>query len=143
MLELIRIIITGVFIVIEGIRDLRQRKISMGMVTFYGALAIFIQAVNIKEQWFSILGGILVGVFLLLLSKITRGKIGEGDAWILIVTGISLGFRNNLILLLLSLWVASVVSIFLLLFQKVKRKTEMPFVFFMIPGYIWLLLIVR
>ncbi len=141
MLKFLTMFSVGGLILVEGIRDLYKRKISMVSILLFGIFGIMIQLPHIKENWPGIVGGIFIGVIIYGLSKLTKGKIGEGDGWILMVTGIFLGFRNNIMLLLLSLWVAAAVSIFLLLLKKAKRKTELPFVCFMIPGYILLLII--
>ena len=141
MLEFLTMFSVGGLILVEGIRDLCKRKISMISILLFGILGILIQLPYVRENWLGIVGGIFIGVIIYVLSKLTKGKIGEGDGWILMITGIFLGFRNNIMLLLLSLWVAAAVSIFLLLLKKAKRKTELPFVFFMIPGYVLLLII--
>ena len=141
MLEIIKIVVLGVFLLIEGIRDLQKHKVSMITVMIAGILGVIFQFGIIQENGLKIIGGILIGIVLLSLAKITREKIGYGDGWIFVVTGIYMGFRNNMYLLLLSLFLASLVSICLLVFKKVNKKTELPFVPFILPGYLLLLVI--
>lgn len=141
MLEIIKIVVLGVFLLIEGIRDLQKHKVSMITVMIAGILGVIFQFGIIQENGLKIIGGILIGIVLLLLAKMTREKIGYGDGWIFVVTGIYLGFHSNMYLLLLSLFLASLVSICLLVFKKVNKKTELPFVPFILPGYLLLLVI--
>lgn len=141
MLEIIKIVVLGVFLLIEGIRDLQKHKVSMITVMIAGILGVIFQFGIIQENGLKIIGGILIGIVLLLLAKMTREKIGYGDGWIFVVTGIYMGFRNNMYLLLLSLFLASLVSICLLVFKKVNKKTELPFVSFVLPGYLLLFII--
>lgn len=141
MLEIIKIVVLGVFLLIEGIRDLQKHKVSMITVMIAGILGVIFQFGIIQENGLKIIGGILIGIVLLSLAKITREKIGYGDGWIFVVTGIYMGFRNNMYLLLLSLFLASLVSICLLVFKKVNKKTELPFVSFILPGYLLLFVI--
>lgn len=141
MLEIIKIVVLGVFLLIEGIRDLQKHKVSMITVMIAGILGVIFQFGIIQENGLKIIGGILIGIVLLLLAKMTREKIGYGDGWIFVVTGIYMGFRNNMYLLLLSLFLASLVSICLLVFKKVNKKTELPFVSFVLPGYLLLFVI--
>ena len=141
MLEIIKIVVLGVFLLIEGIRDLQKHKVSMITVMIAGILGVFFQFGIMQENGLKIIGGILIGIVLLLLAKMTREKIGYGDGWIFVVTGIYMGFRNNMYLLLLSLFLASLVSICLLAFKKVNKKTELPFVSFILPGYLLLFVI--
>ena len=129
------------FLLIEGIRDLQKHKVSMITVMIVGILGVIFQFGIIQENGLKIIGGILIGIVLLLLAKMTREKIGYGDGWIFVVTGIYMGFRNNMYLLLLSLFLASLVSICLLVFKKVNKKTELPFVSFVLPGYLLLFVI--
>lgn len=138
MLEIIKIVVLGVFLFLEGIRDLRKHKVSMIMVVVVGIIGGVLQINSIRENGMGILSGIFVGIILLLLAKITREKIGYGDGWIFVVTGVYLGFRDNIYLLLLALFLASLVSIFLLAIKKVNGKTELPFVSFMLPSYLLL-----
>ena len=141
MLEIIKIVVLGVFLLIEGIRDLQKHKVSMITVMIAGILGVIFQFGIIQENGLKIIGGILIGIVLLLLAKMTREKIGYGDGWIFVVTGIYMGFRNNMYLLLLSLFLASLVSICLLVFKKVNKKTELPFVSFVLPSYLLLFVI--
>lgn len=141
MLEIIKIVVLGVFLLIEGIRDLQKHKVSMITVMIAGILGVIFQFGIIQENGLKIIGGILIGIVLLSLAKITREKIGYGDGWIFVVTGIYLGFHSNMYLLLLSLFLASLVSICLLVFKKVNKKTELPFVSFVLPGYLLLFVI--
>ncbi len=141
ILEIIKIIVLGVFLLIEGIRDLRKHRVSMITIVIAGVLGVILQFSIIRENGLEILGGILIGIMLLLLAKMTREKIGYGDGWIFVVAGIYLGFRGNIYLLLLSLFLASSASICLLVFKKVNRKTELPFVSFLLPGYLLLFVI--
>ena len=108
MLEIIKIVVLGVFLLIEGIRDLQKHKVSMITVMIAAILGVIFQFGIIQENGLKIIGGILIGIVLLSLAKITREKIGYGDGWIFVVTGIYLGFHSNMYLLLLSLFLASI-----------------------------------
>ena len=139
VLEIIKIISLGTFLFVEGIRDLRKHKISMLAVIVAGVMGGILQFDSLEENGWEILGGIFIGIALLILAKVTKEKIGYGDGWVLMVSGIYLGVRGNMYLLLLSLFLASLVSICLLVFKKVNKKTELPFVSFVLPGYLLLL----
>ena len=141
ILEIIKIIVLGEFLLIEGYRDLRQRNISMMAVWIVGVLGAILQFEGIKENGIEIAGGMIIGALILLLAKLTDEKIGYGDGWVLMISGLYLGFRYNMYLLLISLMLASFISIILLLTKKADKKTELPFVSFMLPGYLLLLAI--
>lgn len=124
-----------IFLTMEGIRDLRERKISMKSVLFFGIVGIITSLPDIKLQWMSLMGGIAIGVGLLLIAKFTREKVGFGDGWIFTVSGVYLGFYNNLSLFFIALFLAAMTSVALLVFKRVSFKTELPFVSFVLPAY--------
>ncbi len=139
-MEKVRAIIFLIFILLEGIRDLHKRKISLVSVSAFGSLGILLQCTHWSENWMNLLGGIGVGAAVLLLAKITKEKIGYGDGWVLMVSGIYLGFYGNLVLLAYSLMATSAVAILLIVLKKAKKNTELPFVTFMFIGYIVLMI---
>jgi leader peptidase (prepilin peptidase)/N-methyltransferase len=66
----------------------------------------------------------------------TGGKIGMGDGILLCVTGIGLGFWNNLELFGVALFLAAVLSIILMILRVVDRKKSIPFIPFLFAGYL-------
>lgn len=82
-------------------------------------------------------GGMLVGVFLLFISFITRQQIGIGDGILFVITGIGLGFLNNIILLFSSLFLTSIVALSLFVAKKIKRKETLPFI-----PFVWISFVV-
>ncbi len=129
------------FLSVEGIRDLRKRHISMKSTLIFGVMAILLRIPNLSQDILDVLGGILIGFFLLFMAWITKEKIGYGDGWVFVVSGICLGFKNNMILLFMALFIAALVSAILLICKKVNKKTELPFVSFVMPAYCLLLLL--
>ncbi|MFT3982668.1 MAG: hypothetical protein QM697_02075 [Lachnospiraceae bacterium] len=94
----------------------------------------------------SIIGGLLPGIVLLLCSKLLKGAVGEGDAYLIMLTGLMLGRENNL-LLLGGLLLSAGCAAFLLLVRQKEKKTTIPFVpflflsdiliFFIMPAAEW------
>ena len=82
------------------------------------------------------IGGLSIGLAIVLLSKLTAGKIGMGDGILLCITGIGLGFWSNLELFGIALFLAAILSIVLLMLKMVDRKKSIPFVPFLFAGYI-------
>lgn len=82
--------------------------------------------------------GFILGTGVMLLSKLTKGKIGAGDGMVLCVTGLGLGFWGNMELFALALTIAAVFSIGLLILRLVNRKHSIPFIPFLFVSYILL-----
>ena len=109
-------LITGIYLSVMAVIDHRLQKIPV----LPGVIGILV---------------IVLGVFLYLMSKATRGAVGEGDALVYLMTGVTLGFFGNIELLTLSLFFSAIVSVFLLVFRKVGKKKRIPFVPFTAIAY--------
>ena len=86
------------------------------------------------------LGGMSLGLILLCISFITKGQIGTGDGFIVCITGLCLGFSKNAMLLVISFLGSAIFSIALLTFKLAGRKKTIPFVPFLLFGYMGVLL---
>lgn len=121
-------IITIVWLFICSVQDIKEQQINLVLIGV-GFISLF--TLSLIENQLLIwerLGGVGLGIFLILLSKITRGQIGIGDGLILSVTGISLGFYLNSILLIYSLFISAVFSIGIMIIKKANRKSTIPFI---------------
>ena len=90
------------------------------------------------KVWEMFLGG-LVGAVFLLISRLSREAIGYGDSLMIIATGVSLGLLDNVLLLLCAVMLAALFSIGLLILKKYRKKDEIPFLPFLLGGYVLLL----
>lgn len=138
MVEIAVKALMGMVLILCGIQDIRQKKISLWIIAI-GAVAIvvcvpFCHSCSILDR----LGGLAVGVIVTIISIATRGKIGMGDGMILCLTGLGLGFWVNLELFAIALFVAAIISIILLIARRVDRKKAIPFVPFLVIGYAFL-----
>ena len=71
---------------------------------------------------------------------VTHESIGYGDGCLFVMTGLFLGFWENLVLLLLASVLAGIGAAVLLFFRKKKKKERIPFVPFVFTAYVLLLL---
>ena len=132
-----------------SIQDIREKKISLWKLKIYG---LFTTAACLWKLFppddHSILlvcqslAGLIPGVFLLLLAKITREAVGYGDGLILLFIGLSLGFWECLSILLAGLLGVFLAAVFAVLLFGGKRGMEIPFLPFlftgMAGGYFWM-----
>lgn len=81
----------------------------------------------------SLIAGIVSLLFLLLISKITRGGIGYGDVKLFGALGFLCGVRAVLYTLILSFFLCAIVSAILLLTKKKGLKDDLP-----MGPFIWL-----
>ncbi len=139
MSEWIIRIVLGILLLFCGVQDLLYKRIYLWMIGVAAAAVIaclpFCERLSIAER----MGGCALGLGVILLSKATGGKIGLGDGILLCVTGLGLGFWTNTELFGIALSLAAAVSVVLLLLRRADRKKSIPFVPFLLTGYVILL----
>lgn len=119
----------------NAVRDVKCREISLFSVVVFGIVGIIW---GVADHSLGILHLISFGIGLLFLffSILTAGKIGMGDAWILLTAGTLMPAEEYLVMLMLGLLLASAWSGYLLIFRKKGRNTEIPFLPFLLLGYL-------
>lgn len=121
-------------------QDIKKKQIRLNLVLFFGILGIFLHMLWRIQPIENLLLGMSVGVVLLFLSIMTGGRIGTGDAVLLIVTGIYLGLEQNLELFFCGLLMCSMCSLVLFVLRKKGRKDSIPFVPFLLAAYMGMLM---
>ena len=119
--------------------DIKKKQICLNRVLFFGILGILFHMLWRMQSIENLLLGMSVGVVLLFLSVLTGGRIGAGDAVLLIVTGIYLGLEKNLELFFFGLFLCSIWALGLLVLRKRNRKDSIPFVPFLLAAYMGML----
>lgn len=126
---------------VESIQDVRSRRLGVGLLCLFGIIGVICHMVFQKGEYKSLLGGIAIGGAMILISLITRGRVGLGDGLMLLVTGTFLGFRQNLVLFTVSQVLTSAYALFLLMFRRKRKDYEIPFIPFLLVSYVGLLAI--
>lgn len=81
-------------------------------------------------------GGAVMGVLFLLISKLSREAIGYGDSWLILILGIHMGSLATLGVLFVAALLAAVASLFFLWKCHWKRQATLPFVPFLTISYL-------
>lgn len=83
----------------------------------------------------NIFTGLVVMAFFWFLHLITRGKgMGMGDVKLVFFIGLFLGWQKTIVALYTAFIVGAIIGIILIILNKAKRKTEVPFGPFLILG---------
>ncbi len=128
---------TLIFLAAAAYEDYKTEKISMILILAGTAAGIAAAVVN-KDSIMQILYGALTGNAILLIGYASREAVGYGDGLIFIITGIFLGWMNNIILIASSLLLAAVCSM-ILLASKIKKRTDrIAFAPFILGAYVLL-----
>ena len=119
--------------------DYRKRELPVIYIGVGFGVGLILRLVIGEPTLLELFLGCLVGAVFLLISGFSREAIGYGDSLMIIATGASLGLIDNVLLMLCALMLAALFSIGLLILKKMKRKDEIPFVPFLLGGYVLLL----
>lgn len=118
-----------------SLEDVKHRQLTIIYILMFGIGGVILHLLVPVCSIYSILCGMLLGIFMLLISAVTQGSIGMGDGILLMVTGVYLGGYENLRLLMTGLMFSALWSLGLLAFRKKKRKDEIAFVPFLLLSY--------
>lgn len=140
-LEVIRSILFIIWLLVCSIQDIRDKKLSVFLI-FLGFICLFpFSLVFDKVSIYNRLGGLLLGLFLIAMTYITRGQIGIGDGLFIMVIGVCFGFGISSTMLIYGLVLSALISLCMILLRKGKRDTRIPFIPFLFLGYLGVLII--
>mgnify|MGYP006969026224 CR=1 FL=1 len=131
------------FLGINSWKDIRKREVSLLATGIFAVIGI-INALwhgTICWEW---IGAVGLGTALIALSVVSKGAVGMGDGLVpmiggifeLLARGTVLTFGELLGVFMMGLLCCSVWGIILLILPRTGRKTEIPFVPFLLLGYI-------
>lgn len=111
-----------------SIIDIRDKIIPDKLMTLGIVLGAVIMILNNRTSIKSaLLGAVICGGTIALISIITKGAIGMGDAKLFACIGIFLGLQNTLGVMLISIMLSGLTGVILLTFKVANRKTTLPF----------------
>ena len=140
MVETTMKVTMGALLLLCGVQDALKKKVYLWIIIIGGILISFCIPFCNMNSIPDRVGGVAVGIFAVLTSLVTKGKIGMGDGLLLCATGLGLGFWGNLELFAIALLMAAVTSIILLMFRLADRKKSIPFVPFLLLSYVFLMM---
>lgn len=123
-------------LIIGAIMDLKYKKIHIAFTAAYFAVGIIFNILTDGHSLGSVIGGVIIGIILVLISIVTRGKVGIGDGLMVSVLGLYLGFWDNLFLLMTSLFLSAIFAVLLIIIKKEDRSYQIPFIPFLLIGFI-------
>ncbi len=116
--------------------DLKKRVVSMKILLIFLLISLLWMIVFRQFSVGSMIKSPLLGIVLLICSKLLKGAVGEGDAYLTMLTGVMLGGENNLRLLLVALLLSALCALFLVLVKKKEKTVTFPFVPFLFLSYV-------
>lgn len=119
-----------------GLADLKNRNLHTFWMKIFLLEGLFMNIWAWRSFSGDLIWALLPGVFLIFLSKITRGSIGEGDGILVFLSGMFLDAQSVWQILCVAVFFSAICALFLYLFAKKEKQYEMPFVPFLLVGYV-------
>lgn len=129
----------AVFLIIMSAFDCREKSVPAILLIVGGVLSVLVavyKGIIGENGWMQMVLGVLPGLFVLVTAWFSQ-NIGVADGIVLIMTGMCIGYRENVFVLGMSLFLISFLGVTLLLLHKVKRQTRIPYIPFLTAAY-WL-----
>lgn len=124
------------FLIVCSITDLVERQVYT-MFCFANGLTIGLMHFFMKDIEFSdCLFGMLLGIVCLFVCIVSKESMGKGDALIIGIIGISLGFGKTLEILTWTFLIIAIIAIIGIRRKRLRLKTKVPFVPFVLLGTI-------
>lgn len=121
---------------VAAYRDYKEKKVYICSMMLAASTGVLLHLFYRTPSLADMLAGAGLGVVILILSYVTRQGIGAGDGIVVLVTGIFLGFWQNLELFLTALFLAGFAALFLLVIKRKGRRYRLPFLPFLTVAYL-------
>ena len=123
-IEILEKAVLIIFLLIFTYQDIRKKEIyTFGLTLFYIAVTgmqiyklLSGNYIDIKNIFF----GVFSGALLFVPSRLNI--LGEGDAFVFMGTGAVLGFKRNLMLFFISVFIISIYALFMSIYCMVKKR---------------------
>lgn len=116
--------------------DIKKREIYLLPTILYGLLGLGIHIFTLTANYKGIISSLIPGIFLLLVGKASNGKVGYGDGILVLALGLWVGFLKCLLTLTAGLTLAAIWSGLFLIIKRYKKNDEIPFIPFLLLGYL-------
>lgn len=124
------------------IYDIESQLLPMEDLLIFGGMSVLLLFLNANIGILrTVITCVVISCLLLLIGKFTADGIGKGDIIIIACCMLLLGYEQGVLLLIIALILSGITGIFLLVVKGLDRKTRMPFIPFLLIGYVVMLLI--
>ena len=137
----VRFVLVFIVLVIEAVKDFRKKEVNIPVLGILVAAAIVMIFLEKDISVLNAIIGLAEGLLLILVSVMTKGQIGMGDGLLLAACGLMLGGKDNMVMFFFACLSSAIVSVLIMIIKKADKKTTIPFVPFMIPGFLIMVLL--
>lgn len=121
---------------INSVVDWRKREVSLISLAGFGAIGIGLNLWFGYQSFLEVAGGVGIGLVLLAAAFFTKEAIGFGDGFLICVTGMYLGFWENISLLFMGALCCGLILGIGILMGRVKMAARVPLIPFLLLAFI-------
>jgi leader peptidase (prepilin peptidase)/N-methyltransferase len=130
---------TSILLLTIGYVDYRELYVPMDLILVGVILGIYLNMTSpALNGWMNLMSAIVTFLVLVMISRLSRGGFGEGDAYVMALIGLFYGGFYIVILGMIALILSGVFSLIYLIMGKADRKTLLPFVPFLAAAHLLL-----
>ncbi len=137
------------FLLVAAGQDIREQHVEVRVFAVFGILAALLCGYQCYtgswNGWIEIISSLCIAAGLLGAAYFWKGAIGAGDGCFFLVSGLLLGFWENLALLFYGMMLCGSYCLIKMVFQqitdgKIAKSQTVPFLPFLVPVGFWLVL---
>lgn len=117
--------------VVCAVTDIKRKELSMKLFALLGIASLAGCILGQNKEIIMTVTGVIPGILLIVLAKITEQSIGYGDGIILAELGLFTGVGKCMLILAAALAMAGIFSLGIVVFKKVDKHYKIPFVPFL------------
>lgn len=132
-----KFVIISLWLGVLAVSDLRWKRVPVWLLAVSGMITTIMSFCLYKWEikgTTELVWGWVPGALLLLMAVTTK-KAGIADGIVLLLLSMSLGYRECIVSFVLSFLFMSFVSLLLLVLGKVKGNSKLPYLPFLLAGY--------
>ena len=122
-----------------SLSDIKNRNLHTFWMKIFFIEGFLMQIFTWGGNFRNLILPLLPGIGLFFLSKLTKGSIGEGDGILVFISGLFLDVQEIWQVICAAVFTSAIFAMFLFFIAKKQIQYEMPFVPFLLVGYVLLL----
>lgn len=131
-IEIILFLLLAICAIFDGVR--KEIPLAVVWIGIMIAILLHVRGDLGENTWRTVLLSTLPGTAFWALSLLTGEKVGYGDGWMLLMTGLFTGLGRCFVILLVGLMLESALILVLLAFRKITTDRTVPFAPFLLLG---------
>lgn len=124
------------FLAICSVTDMKRRKIYLGICLIFGLFGSILLILSDQNWIRDLLWGLFPGLLLYLISIVSEGGMGKGDAFVFMTLGMLLDMKQCLEIVMLAMLLVVVVSLPYIWIKGKSMKMKVPFIPFVLASFI-------